>query len=292
MIERLKNEYGFKEASSIEGNQLETDKGVKQLCYWKDEDCLKWHIAWRDHCSVAPYMIMNRMLRTKKGSAYIQEGDAYISVHDVIRSNEREKGSEAHWGELVGVMIINGREDRTVKPLSGNIEQEYPFLEQANRQQKLFFYTFLQEANRRLNQAKKVLRADEIEVPKMANISNLRGGIYGSLFVVEGGTEKPEYGYDSLNAFLKEWYLNEGEQSLEALLDAVDQKAQLTAYERKAIMATVLLPDELKRLNQVSETMNEAEVSEVIAHLKEEWDRTQSFASTLAKWLDSKKVKK
>lgn len=37
MIERIKEEYGFKQASLESKHQLNTEKGIKQICYWEDE---------------------------------------------------------------------------------------------------------------------------------------------------------------------------------------------------------------------------------------------------------------
>ncbi|KQL57579.1 MULTISPECIES: hypothetical protein [Bacillaceae] len=290
MIERIKEEYGFKQASLESKHQLNTEKGVKQICYWEDEACLKWHIEWRDNCSVAPYVMMNRMLRTNKGAAYIEKDKQFISLHDKVPIEQREDQEEKRWGEVLGLMIQAGRRDQSTFSLPKEVMGNDPILEQANREQRLFFQTLFQEGNRRLTMAKKLAKSGEISVPKMDSFTELTGSFRGHMLIVQGSETTPEYGYQSFKTFLKSWYERKGEASLHALMNELDEKATLTSNERKAIMATVLIPDELDTLLQERAISNDQPFSDLIDHLKREWDKTQSFASALAKWLDAKKV--
>ncbi|WP_144559317.1 hypothetical protein [Shouchella miscanthi] len=290
MIERIKEEYGFKQASLESKHKLNTEKGIKQICYWEDEACLKWHMEWRDNCSVAPYVMMNRMLRTVEGAAYMEEDNQFISLHDEVPTGQREDQDEKRWGEILGLMIQAGRKDQSMISLPKELSSDYPILEQATREQRLFFRTLFQEANHRLTMAKKIVKSDEMTVPKMDSFTELTGSFRGHMLVVQGSVKKPEYGYQSFKAFLKSWYERKDEASLHALLNELDKQAMLTANERKAIMATVLIPDELDTLLRGSAASNGQAFSELIDYLKREWDKTQSFASALAKWLDAKKV--
>ncbi len=290
MIERIKEEYGFKQASLESKHQLNTEKGVKQICYWEDEACLKWHIEWRDNCSVAPYVMMNRMLRTNKGAAYIEKDNQFISLHDKVPIEQREDQEEKRWGEVLGLMIQAGRRDQSTFSLPKEVMGNDSILEQANREQRLFFQTLFQEGNRRLTMAKKLAKSGEISVPKMDSFTELTGSFRGHMLIVQGSETTPEYGYQSLKTFLKSWHERKGEASLHALMNELDEKATLTSNERKAIMATVLIPDELDTLLQERTISNDQPFSDLIDHLKREWDKTQSFASALAKWLDAKKV--
>jgi hypothetical protein len=291
MIEQLKARYGFVDAT-LENNQLLTDHGTKRLEYWQDKALLDWHTNWRDSCSVTPTVLMDRMIRTKDGKPFIKVDGRYITVHDHIAPSCLQKGYEQQWGTLLGAMVANGRKEskdreERAKPLE-ELECLLPSLEP--EQQKVVKGLW-NEAEKRQAKAEKLAEEqkkqplmDRIEAPEQS-------GILFHILVVKGTTKPPEVGYGSMMRFLKNWYTEHGQESFCALLNALDAQAALTTPEKKALLAEGLQVHELDPLLSYASGNRDKELAELVKHAVSDWDKTRTFVSAFASWLDEKRVK-
>ncbi len=166
MIELLKTRYGWEEAIIDRDGLVQTNRGLKRIHYWQDLALMKWHIDWRDSCNVTPYVIMDRMLRTIDGAAYVQFDDYMVTVHDEIKDPYGQIGHEENWGCFLGRMIECGRKQKVKK------KWEKPHFEQLNervinvaKEHRNQINGFIREAQKRTTNVFKLIGDNEVDMP-------------------------------------------------------------------------------------------------------------------------------
>ncbi len=84
MLELLKKQYHWQKIKVINEESIETEQGRKRLRFWTDKELLGWHIEWRDNCGVTPYVLADRMIRSKEQDAALSWKDGWLTVHDEV----------------------------------------------------------------------------------------------------------------------------------------------------------------------------------------------------------------
>ncbi|SDC24147.1 hypothetical protein [Shouchella lonarensis] len=294
MIEELKRHYGWQKVERVDESRLDTDQGLKRFHIWDDETLLNWHIKWRDHCSVTPYVLMNRMIRTKDEQAYVCVDDQYVTVHDDIQGVCEERGNEKAWGVLFSSMIINGllqSEDRiAVKPRAMSCEDLKQVWPHIHPEHKDLAAGLLGEAEKRMKAADR-LRDDDIPLPMIERIDSLdQATSIAGMLIWRGTNCAPEKGYRPIVEVLKSWHRKHGQQSLLALLEAIQSEVNLLEGTHKMLLAEALTVRELLPLIENQIDANESTRGQVMDQVVQSWDETRGFVQTLANWFDQKKV--
>ncbi|WP_078391833.1 hypothetical protein [Shouchella patagoniensis] len=292
MIELLKKRYGWEEAIIDQNGLVQTNRGLKRIHYWYDSALMKWHIDWRDNCNVTPYVIMDRMLRTIDGSAYVQLDDCMVTVHDEIKDAYGQIGHEENWGCFLGRMIECGRKHNVKKKWEKlQFEQLNDRLKNVSKDHRDQINGFIREAQKRTTNVFKLIGDNEVNMPVMDWLETPASGkgIFGVL-VVNGSDQKPVEGYESLIRFLNKWLIAHGQESFHTLLDNMNRVAVLTKEEQRVLLAESLRVQELESLLHLVKEDDEDEMEKLIQRTSRQWDETRLFVSNLATWLDGKKV--
>lgn len=108
LLDRLKEQYEWQDVKFVNEQLVETELGRKRVRYWTDKALLDWHIAWRDGCSVTPYMQTDRMIRNKDQQAWIDWKEGWLTVHDEVDNSFRLNQSDQKVGQMIGTMIAYG----------------------------------------------------------------------------------------------------------------------------------------------------------------------------------------
>ncbi|GAF13379.1 hypothetical protein JCM19046_461 [Bacillus sp. JCM 19046] len=290
MIDSLKKQFGWKSADFNEEGFIQTDVGLKRISNWNDKALLEWHIQWRDECNVTPYIIMDRMIRTKAGKPFVELEGSFTTVHDVIQQESEQRGLEKHWGVYIGKTISLGRKQKQKKEMEirefSKLTSLFP---QVTVEEKKQLSGFIAEADKRMKRAEKIIKEAEQQLPVM-DYFHTDGKQVVTMLLINGSQQKPVPGFHSLMTFLREWHKENGEDSLHQLLNYIDEKALLTDDEKKWMIAEALVVDELKPFLLAVETEEAVDVPGFLTEVSDEWDQSKRFIASFATWLDRKKV--
>ncbi|WP_059103912.1 hypothetical protein [Shouchella shacheensis] len=294
MLTKLQEQYAWDEARFVTETLVETTQGRKRIHLWQDETLLNWHILWRDRCSVTPYVLVDRMIRTTEGKPYLKWKHRYVTVHDDLQEHFPQKGREGTWGMLLASMIENGlgtnhvATEEAPAPRYAELSHSLSSMEEAERQMVRRLMT---EASVREKKAGKLLRSTNASLPIMDRVEETKQAkTTFDVLVWYGTTARPERGYYSLVRFLKEWRQRNGEESLLRLLEGIPEKVILGEDQGALMLAEALKPYEL---NHVAECVGKCSAEDLKHEVKralKEWEQTRGFVSLMANWLDQKKV--
>ena len=102
----LGKEFGFEQVSLLdEPKTVLTNVGKKKLTYWRDRDLLEYHLNFRDRFFSQYGILCNRMIRTIDGNGYLQYGDFYITVHDLVEDCYAEDLYPEMKGYLLAALV-------------------------------------------------------------------------------------------------------------------------------------------------------------------------------------------
>ena len=299
LLEELKQQYGWNKAVAINEDIVETDHGLKRIRYWEDQDLLDWHINWRDHCTIAPVVLADRMIRTKDGDSFIPWESSKVTVHDEITQSFSQSENGQVWGTLLGLMIRYGVQSKT--KIDAQVIQQ-PDLVKLEKRLWMFpttLHAMLQnivyEGKIRSKKAKK-LRSKYLEEHHLPLLDKVRMDgqakhIHDMLHWA-GTSTYPERGYHSIQIFLRDWLSQHHSAELHTLLDAIeDIYPEFSTAQGPFLLAECLEPYEILPILKL-EPQNDSitRIEEVLHTCTVEWEQSKRMVEDLANWLDGRIV--
>jgi hypothetical protein len=297
LLDRLKEEYQWQEVKFVNEALIETELGRKRLRYWSDKALLDWHIAWRDGCSVTPYMLADRMIRNKDQQASIEWKDGWVTVHDEVDNSFRSNQSEKKLGQMFGQMIRYGIDAKSeVTPT----KQKEPLfqhlinkLSNLKEEQRLLVDSLIRESDIRMRKVKALTEGlkDDESFPLLDPIrSSEQGKNIHKIFIWFGSMSQPEQGYYSLRSFLVDWLGKNGVESLRQLLSELLENDAMTRGQSILLLAECLKPFELDLLvQQMESNPTERQLVETLEQISKEWEQSKTLVQELSSLIDKKK---
>ncbi|MFA9555974.1 hypothetical protein ACERII_01515 [Evansella sp. AB-rgal1] len=300
-ISKIQESYGFKHSKwKVNGELLDTEKGIKRLILWSDEKNARWHLQWRDSLWIKSGSLTNRMLQTVKGQKMLLSESGWITLHDEVSSLFPYKGREKEFGKFIGLYFSQDLKefeteiydpildeeslDYAKKQISTTIrKKEIRFLE-AMRKESLF----------RLSKATRVKgKNNHLKEPVVAPIRTLdQGKIVFEKFYWHNITGKPERGYHSLKTVLSEWLQRYGQNSLFLLLNEIDKYFPLKQEHGQQLLANCLAPWEyIDFIDKIKDLDNLTEVQVWKEKLSYQWEASRALVQALDEWLDATRKK-
>ncbi|GAE30206.1 hypothetical protein [Halalkalibacter hemicellulosilyticus] len=296
LIDFLQENYNWRDVSYMSNELVKTDKGLKRIRYWEDKQLLKWHISWRDHCSDTPYLLMDRMLRTRNQKPYAEHEDGYITAHDEVVDRYPISGQEPIIANTIVSFIqyglkteVNIFPQRVSKCVYDHLDSYIPYLREDQRMDCDFL---IREGEMREKKADALMElTDSTPLPyldPMMSTDQMRS-VAKVLYWV-GTMEVPVVGYEHVARFFRHWYVEEGEQSCIKLMQGVVD--QLEREQLIQILAEMLKPYELNdwQINVEDGTIDRETLEERFQLVKKEWDISKQLVHIMSKMIDKKKV--
>ncbi|MDQ0256491.1 hypothetical protein J2S74_003911 [Evansella vedderi] len=295
-LEYLQECYGFNHSKwKINGEILDTEKGVKRLTNWTEEKRVRWHVQWRDQLAEKTGCLTNRMIQTIHGERIILSDAGWVTLHDEVTSLFSYKNRENEIGAFFGRYFSLGMQDVDTEindPYANNklkIYLQQSFLTKNSTEEMRFLEGIRRESRLRYNKAKEIKeKAGGKQEPIVAPIRSLDQGkvVYGQ-FYWTNLKGRPEKGYGSLRNVLTEWLQRYGQTSLFSLLNEIDKEFSLKGYHGKNLLAECLTPWEF--LEYVMKTRDVHEKDELLVwkeKLTYQWEASRLLVKALGEWLD------
>lgn len=300
LINTLENEYElygvrWKERPHV----IITDFGEKRLRYWKEEECLKWHVKWRDESSKGSGAVPDRMIRTRNGDHAIYDGKQWITLHDYADTpfgcDEVER-----WGHFIGRLLsaslkaqLEPGHDMKIEVPVFNIENALHVTQKYMEGNFRCITSSIYEAKQRIQFSEalksKVRRSRLPILEKELSIKNGKR-IFHFLFY-QGGDEWPVKGYMPVRSFLLEWLEHTSTASLKLLLSEVNKHFSLEGEQGLLLLAEIVTPWELYDcLNQLDNSSLERMV-EGLKKYEELWGLNRTLLKTVTEWFDENRRK-
>ncbi|MDG5786884.1 hypothetical protein QA612_05215 [Evansella sp. AB-P1] len=292
----LLDSYGFKNGKwKVNGELLETEKGLKRLILWTNEKDARWHIHWRDKLSEKTDCLTNRMIQTIHGERMILCDAGWITLHDEVSSLFPFRSREKEFGAFLGKYFSMEMDEFGVDindPLLQEESLNYPMKQIGNRIQKSelhFFEAIRKESLIRLAKAKSIQEEHaKVKTPVVAPILSLDQGklIFEKLYW-QHTNHNPERGYRSLRTILSEWLQRYGQSSFFALLNEINNHFPLSQEHGKKLLADCIAPWEFIEFIQHIQTLNDPNEYAVWKEkLTYQWEASRELVKALNKWLD------
>ncbi|MFT8318279.1 MAG: hypothetical protein ABF651_08440 [Sporolactobacillus sp.] len=254
----LSNQFSFRELSLVQEDPLliQTERGLKKIRFWEDEHLLKQHLDWRKKL-LSDDFFLDRMYATAMGSPFIRFDRYAVTCHDAPLEFAEVKGNEQIWAEMLAVFLKKSRGPAPYRQRSSVLGQA------------AFDYAQIEHSGLSGSETGKLvsscfptvrLRAEKADrlrspyysgnqsfiLPENFSFENNRF-LMGTLFI-ELGQSKPIAGYPELARFFLHTALEEGEETLTALLEQLSGKRLVDQEMRNRLLAEWYDPDEWFRL--------------------------------------------
>ncbi|MFK3938987.1 hypothetical protein ACI2JA_15915 [Alkalihalobacillus sp. NPDC078783] len=298
LADELKKEYGWQQAKMIEEDIIESDHGLKRIRHWDDLNLLNWHINWRDHCTRAPIVLTDRMIRTKDGEAYLSKKSSWITVHDEVTEPFSYPKNGQVCGTLLGLMIEYGLKAETDIKRTKREAPNLFTLEKKIWRFPVSFQTTLRnmvhEGKRRLKKAEAIQKKDEGEeiLPLLDPLQHAgqAKSVHGMLHW-NGGADYPEEGYATLSRWIKKQSVELDQEGLEEVLNAIQEVYPVfSKLQASFLLAECLIPYELEAIIQIDPRKETEEtLQSVVIQCKKEWNESKQVVLGLADWLDGRR---
>ncbi|UCZ52122.1 hypothetical protein LGQ02_14880 [Bacillus shivajii] len=296
----IQDSYGFKRASwKVEGDLIETEKGLKRIIIWSDEKKLRWHLMWRDELSKRTECLCNRMIQTKVGERVLLTNAGWVTIHDEVTTLFSYKGREKDFGEFLGKYYsskISGIDvelsDETFNKHArqwSNLNSRYHF----PKENRFLLKKLQREAAKRLDVAHTIIEKQDMPVPPIVSpIRSLNQGknVFEKLYW-ENRSLPPEKGYRSLRLVLLQWLQRYGPDSVRTLLKYVDQHFPLKKVHGTALLVECLSPREFILFLQQIESGSPESFKVAYEELKRQWDTTCELVKLVSEWADLSREK-
>ncbi|WP_227936702.1 hypothetical protein [Alkalihalobacillus deserti] len=296
LLDWLKGQYQWQKVKFVNEALIETELGRKRLRYWSDKALLDWHIAWRDSCSVTPYMIADRMIRNKDQEAQIEWKDGWVTVHDEVDSSFRPNPSEKKIGRMIGTMIDYGiRANGNVQPTELKeplFQQVQEYLPSFKEEQQSLIQSMLKESEVRLTKAKALEAGLKgVPFPLLDPVtSSDQAKMIHQVFIWFGSMDYPERGYYSMRSFLVNCLDRFGKDSLHQMLSELLENESMTREQSILLLAECVKPYELDHLVQVlAEDPTNTQLTETIDLVSKEWEHSKALVQEMSALIDKKK---
>ncbi|PYZ97322.1 hypothetical protein CR205_01590 [Alteribacter lacisalsi] len=301
-LEQLKAAYGFDKAEWIvKGEKLSTEKGIKVLRRWENNQLMNWHIQWREAVDNRGVCLTNRMIRTMDGDMAFLDLQGWLTLHDEVTSLFSYEGREHELAELTWAAI-------TVGLKMDGADLKRPFLSEqeiVDAVRKLPARTdpvvmsimkkTLSEAVSRLEKADRLTRLEESRLPVIDPFTGMAQGreIYGQLFWTFSG-RFPEKGLRSAASFMKECCSSFGKERFTTFLESLDNSGVFDEDIYLEILREALVPWEfLGTVEQIGKAGPEdpEKAYLLLEAMYREWEQSRAFVLVLSEWLDGKREK-
>lgn len=286
-LQVVKNNYGFEKAIWKDQNTIETEHGLKRVLFWEDPYLLQWHIAWRDACSIFPFVLTNRMLRTTDGKTEVHWEKGWFTVHDTVTTLSPMSGAEHVWGMLLGNLISFGEKykekvlEKRWKIPSLKKEEAMIWKTDLKADAKNLLNACLKEGINRTKKGKSLIEANK-DLPLLDPLQTpSQGKAVFQMLYWEGTNLPPEKGFHSFVKFLQEWYIKNGETSLICLLNEIERYCPLREHYGKVLIGEAMLPWELEQFFNNLQKTNSQRAYEIFVA---EWEGKRKFVLLLGKW--------
>ncbi|TSB46255.1 hypothetical protein [Alkalicoccobacillus porphyridii] len=295
LLEELKQQFGWEKAVAVNEQMIETDSGIKRLRRWEDQGLMDWHIRWRDHCSMAPLVLTDRMIRTKAGEASVPWKSTWVTIHDEIPDPFMQDENGQVWGTFIGLLIQFGV--RTEQEMRTQ-EVEEPDLKQLEKKLWMFpkalqptLRHVLYEAKARQAKATAIrTRHSSSRLPLVDSTGiNQAKEIHGLMFWT-GSNDYPHTGYYPICTLLREWMARHDTMSLTPVLDAIENiYSDFSKEQGGLLLAECLIPYEVNQLNALLlDKRTEAEIESTVNACNRDWALSKRMVDEIAEWLDGR----
>ncbi|MBU9721939.1 MULTISPECIES: hypothetical protein [Bacillaceae] len=298
-LSTLVQSYGFKHADwEVEGEVLKTEKGLKRISYWADQDQVLWHIKWRDHLADKTGYLTNRMIQTLNGERMILTDEGWLTLHDNVTSLFPYKDREGEFGKFIGQYFSLNIEEPGDYHDPVNMDRinnhlKYPINQGFSEEIQPFIERLRKEALLRLSKAKRLREESFGEeatalIPVVSPIFSLdQGKIVFEKLYWQHGTERPEKGYRSLQIILSQWLQRYGKKSLYTLLYEIDKHFPLKKNHFKNLLADCLTPWEFTLFLEQIQKIDDPNQMEVLKEkLTFQWEESRQLVKALSEWFD------
>lgn len=296
VVHVIKDHYPFRNVKKIDESTIETEEGRKKIYYWSDPKLLDWHIAWRESCYFLPYILTNRMIRTKEQKTEVQWKNGWITIHDEVATRADLLGKEKALAILLEKMLRFGMKNDTYFSLAR--KRHIPNFEGADNlilktkyepNEKQILLSCLQESKKRLKIAHTYLKSAKRTV-LLDPFHSLEQGrdVFGTLFW-EGTKRYPEIGLRPLANFLAEYYSRYGESSTIRLLDEMNALFPFRETFGEMLIGEVLFPWEM---DEFLTNLKKEDGKENYKRLTDVWEKKRRLLAVVKNWytIQRKKV--
>ncbi|MBN8208488.1 hypothetical protein JI666_07010 [Bacillus sp. NTK071] len=287
VVADLKKEFGFEYVSWLdEPKTVLTNVGKKKLSYWRERDLLEYHLNFRDRFFSQYGLLCNRMIRTLDGDGFIQYGDFYITVHDLIEESYTEDLYPEMKGYLLSALVGTAK-GITYSPKYA-YSSKFPYREtlKALATIKPLYpksYTLLVNL---IPEVKKRLLLDKPSILPPAPYGGYRlKRVMGQLFFeASDAPPLPAYKWivNEIHLWFKSMTVESFTKSWGALLNGVDDEMQ--AY----IIQSVIEPWEWRSC--ILALQQSSHSDQKIKQFEEEWEATKNIISTLQLSISDRRV--
>ncbi|MGJ9383039.1 hypothetical protein [Salipaludibacillus sp. CF4.18] len=291
-IELLERSYPFQSIRwMIEGKIMDTNKGMKAVQLWKEEDLLAWHIKWRDALAEHTGIMTNRMIQTITGEKVLSTDLGFITVHDVVEEAFPIFDHPKQIGQFLGEYLActAAEEDDREVPIIPDLERDFDIhffeeLSQWDILQKLNL-----EAKKRVTKVRELLKNHSHIfyhniVPPIESLIQARS-VHHKLFW-ETSEKKPISCYEALRNVLHEWHTEGHGAKIKEVLDGIDETFPLSEERGTALLANCLYPWELRSF--VANALDNDGTGTMEQHFQsfaQEWDISRRLVKDVAGWL-------
>ncbi|MCM3715085.1 hypothetical protein M3202_13435 [Alkalihalobacillus oceani] len=294
LLDWLKERFAWQDVRLVNEALVETEQGRKRLRYWSDKELLDWHIEWRDHCRVTPFILADRMIRATNKEPALEWKDGWLTVHDEVTGTVPSKEVAEKIGLMIGTMIAFGLETEAAvepvvkrEPLYAELRESLPILPQ---EQHAFVSSLVREAAVRRKKAAALeskLADERLPLLDPLHFSKETRHVY-QVMIWQGTMERPERGYFTVRSFLESWLEHYGKDGCLELWKGM--QTYVSNEQAMLLLAELLKPYELDSLVTLLETNpTDAAISGEINQLVAKWERSKELVALLSSSIDSRR---
>lgn len=294
LLDWLKERFAWQDVRLVNEALVETEQGRKRLRYWSDKELLDWHIEWRDHCRVTPFILADRMIRATNKEPTLEWKDGWLTVHDEVTGSVPSREVAEKIGLMIGTMIAFGLETEAKvepaekrEPLYAELRESLHFLP---REQHSFVSSLVREATVRMKKAAALeskLAEERLPLLDPLRFSKQVRHVY-QVMIWRGTMERPERGYFTVRSFFENWLEHYGKDACLELWDGM--QAYVSDEQAMLLLAELLKPYELDSLVTLPETNpTNAAISREINQLVAKWERSKELVALLSSAIDSRR---
>lgn len=265
---------------------IETDRGLKRIRFWQNEQLLRNHIDWRKKLSGGSFFL-DRMYVTVSGNPFIRFGRYAVTCHDAPLEPAPVRGSEPVWSEVVGTLLRQSRTEfiqPPERPVQERVASIFRRMDRASvlnqgKGEQLLRLCYPEAETR-------AIRCDELRLEQSRHRkmfvlpSDFRLGrsrkLLETLFVEFGQADRIG-GYPQLADFFMESMENEGEEPVRQLFADLMQSPDNSPETADLLQASWYAPGEW--LSLAESALRGQMNPETIETFKKTWDQKTRMIS-------------
>ncbi|PYZ93653.1 hypothetical protein CR194_10875 [Salipaludibacillus keqinensis] len=297
-LHHIESHFPFQQVEWLEKNKfINTERGIKALHLWTDEEQMKHHMQWRDRFAEHAGVLTDRMIQTVNGDKAIPIEAGWMTLHDVVDSSFPVSDYPEEMGQFLGNYVLVPIEE-TDPPVNQSKERisafiDVPFPSSTPRFRVL--EKMRKEARQREKKADGLARSVEVDgqmqrVLAIESFSQAKE-IDGQLFWENKGTElKPSV--DVLCSCLRKWVENYGEDRLDLVFNGLNESFPLKNENGLLLLSRLVYPTEyVEFASWFNKTRNDDEVEKRYVALSNQWDVSKKIVAKFVHWLEEAKEK-